>query len=218
MKHFALLEILPALTFSQRYHRENGELTRIDQSGELSLTAKYGVSANLILDGTINPDFSQVESDASQVDINLRYSLFYTEKRPFFLEGRDNFAVAATAMSPYENLDPVISILHTRTIAAPALGVKLSGKLGNPSTIASLYAIDDVLEELRDQLGRYAHRKEYTTDFLASFMYIPGTVVFLGYGSIFEKIQTGEDPLHDDGRYLEMQRGLFFKTSYLWRN
>ena len=63
---------------------------------ELSLTAKYGLTSQLILDGTVNPDFSQVEADAGQVDFNLRYALYYPEKRPFFLEGREKFTMAAS--------------------------------------------------------------------------------------------------------------------------
>jgi len=64
---------------------------------QLSLTAKYGLTSQLIMDGTINPDFSQVESDAGQVDFNLRNALYYPEKRPFFLEGQDKFTLAAAA-------------------------------------------------------------------------------------------------------------------------
>ncbi len=157
LKHYTLLELLPAFTFSQSYDQENGDFLRTDQHGKLSLTTKYGITANLILDATINPDFSQVESDASQIDVNLRYSLFNSEKRPFFLEGRDNFAMAATQMSTYGNLDPVNAIIHTRTIADPELGVKVTGKIGAKNTIAALYAMDNVPEADRPQLGRYSH-------------------------------------------------------------
>jgi hypothetical protein len=57
------------------------------------------------------------------------------------------------------------------------------------------------------------------TDFLASFTYIPGTVVHLGYGSMYEKTQwdTNQDRYIESNNYLEMNRGLFFKASYLYR-
>ena len=80
------------------------------------------------LDGTINPDFSQVESDAGLVTINQRFALFYPERRPFFLEGIELFA------SPN-------NLVYTRTIANPAGGVKFTGKYG-AWTVAHLTAID----------------------------------------------------------------------------
>jgi hypothetical protein len=55
------------------------------------------------------------------------------------------------------------------------------------------------------------------TDLLASFTYIPGTVIHLGYGSMYERIRWEEDRYESADRYLETQRGLFFKASYLWR-
>ena len=147
--HYKLLEILPALTATRQDVRHGTALEREKQEGEISLTGKYGITSNLILDGTLNPDFSQVESDAGQVDINLRYSLFYPEKRPFFLEGQDNFNLGANANA----LDP--TIYYSRTIADPFMGAKLTGKLGTAGTIAALYAMDNVLEPDRPAMGRY---------------------------------------------------------------
>jgi hypothetical protein len=147
--HYTLMELLPAVTAMRQDVRKGTDLVRDDQKSELSLTAKYGISSDLILDGTVNPDFSQVESDAGQVDINLRYSLFYPEKRPFFLEGIDNFAVAANSNA----IDP--TIYYSRTIADPFLGAKVTGKLGALNTLAALYVADNVLEQDRPSLGRY---------------------------------------------------------------
>jgi hypothetical protein len=61
------------------------------------------------------------------------------------------------------------------------------------------------------------YHKELTTDFLASFTYIPGTVIFLGYGSLYDKAQWNGTGFVESSRFLEMRRGFFFKTSYLWR-
>ena len=83
---------------------------------------------NLTVDGTVNPDFSQVESDAGLVTINQRFALFYPERRPFFLEGIELFA------SPN-------NLVYTRTIVDPAGGAKLTGKFG-AWTVAHLTAID----------------------------------------------------------------------------
>jgi len=136
-----LLEFIPAFTFSQRYEDRGGSLGLSDHLRDLSLTGKYGITSDLILDGTYNPDFSQVEADAGQVDVNLRYALFFPEKRPFFLEGSEIYTLAGTVTS---DLDPVQSLVHTRTIVDPVVGVKLSGKLASRSTLAMLYAVDEL--------------------------------------------------------------------------
>jgi hypothetical protein len=60
-------------------------------------------------------------------------------------------------------------------------------------------------------------RKQMLTDFLASFTYIPGTVVHLGYGSLYQKIKWENDSYVGSDRFLETKRGFFFKMSYLWR-
>jgi hypothetical protein len=157
IKHYTLLEILPAFTYGKTNLIDRGTLKPQKDRSDLSLTAKYGLTSQLILDGTINPDFSQVESDAGQVDFNLRYGLFYPEKRPFFLEGREKFTLAAT-----EEGNPLESVVHTRTIVDPLLGFKLNGKVGQNDTIASIYALDELPpEEPEDYahvtIARYKH-------------------------------------------------------------
>jgi hypothetical protein len=61
------------------------------------------------------------------------------------------------------------------------------------------------------------YRKKLLGDLLLSFTYIPGTVIQLGYGSLYEKVRWQESEYRPDDRFLEMKRGLFFKASYLWR-
>ncbi len=171
VEHYTLLEILPAVTATRQDVRRGTNLERDRQEAEVSLTAKYGIMSDLILDGTVNPDFSQVESDAGQVDVNLRYSLFYSEKRPFFLEGQDNYTIAATG----NDLDP--QIFYSRTIADPLLGTKLTGKIGDGNTIAALYAMDNVYEADRGSLGRYVHtpvvrfKRSLSEDSYVGFLY-----------------------------------------------
>jgi hypothetical protein len=154
LKHYTLLEILPAVTYSQKYKSDQGDLVIDERKGDGSLTAKYGITSDLILDGTYNPDFSQVEADAGQVDVNLRYDLFFPEKRPFFLEGRENFTIAATGAS---ELDPILSIVHTRTIVNPLTGVRLTGQVGKGHRVASIYAIDELPPDESALFGSYAH-------------------------------------------------------------
>jgi hypothetical protein len=155
--HYTLLEVLPAATYGRDSLAENGELAAQKAGSELSLTGKVGLTSQLVLDGTVNPDFSQVESDVGQVDFNLRYAPFYPEKRPFFLEGRESFIVSATQPG-----DPLEAIVHTRTIVDPFLGFKLNGKVAPRDTIAAIYALDELpdggLSDRADfTIARYKH-------------------------------------------------------------
>jgi len=142
IKHYTLLEVLPDATYSRQDAARTGSLDRLDSGPDFGATVKYGLTAQLTLDGAYNPDFSQVESDAGQIDVNLRHPLFFAEKRPFFLEGNEVFNIGG----PSQN-GVLLSVLHTRTIVDPRAGVKLSGKLAKADTLASLYAIDEAPEQ-----------------------------------------------------------------------
>ena len=87
------------------------------------LDVKWTPNAVTAIDGTINPDFSQVESDVAQLSANQRFALFYPEKRPFFLEGIDLFATP-------------IQAVYTRTITAPRWGARVTGRVGGTSYTA----------------------------------------------------------------------------------
>jgi hypothetical protein len=149
IEHYTLFEAIPAATYSQRSEQEEGRLVTGKGIGDLSLTAKYGITSRLIFDGTINPDFSQVEADAGQVDFNLRYALYFPEKRPFFLEGLEKFHFGG-----YHSGDPLRAVVHTRTIVEPLLGAKLNGKIGAKNTVAAIYAMDKLPD---DAPSDYAH-------------------------------------------------------------
>jgi hypothetical protein len=139
LKYDRVVEILPALTHSDHSLMNEGRLRRDLRQTDFSLTAKVGLTSDLTSDATYNPDFSQVESDAGQVDFNVRYSLYYPEKRPFFMEGLEYFQVAGNPEG-----SPLRAIVYTRTIINPILGFKATGKLGIKNTIASIYAHDDL--------------------------------------------------------------------------
>ncbi len=88
--------------------------------GELGLDLKWLPDAGTIVDATINPDFSQVESDVVQIGVNERFALFYPEKRPFFLEQVDL-------------LQTPIQAIYTRTITDPLWGGRLTSRAGSTS-------------------------------------------------------------------------------------
>jgi uncharacterized protein DUF5916/cellulose/xylan binding protein with CBM9 domain len=104
------LEVMPIFTSL----KTKGE--KID--AQPGLNFKWGVSSDLTLDFTVNPDFSQIEADVPQIDFNQRFALYYPEKRPFFLEGMEIFRF------------PEIQMVYTRRITDPMAGAKLSGKAG----------------------------------------------------------------------------------------
>jgi len=140
-------EALPAVTASRSRPFQGPSMGRVPWNADFGLTLKYGITSDLVLDGAYRPDFSQVETDAGQVDINLRYSLFYPEKRPFFAEGPDPFKFAATPDDM-----PLVDVVHTRNIADLILGFKLTGKIGESDKISALYAQDEYpIREAADQ-------------------------------------------------------------------
>ncbi len=106
----------------------DGSYDRLPAQTDVGANLRFGFT-QLTLDATINPDFSQVESDAGLVTINERFALFFPERRPFFLEGIELFA------SPN-------NLVYTRTVANPLAGTKLTGKFG-AWTIAHLTALDE---------------------------------------------------------------------------
>jgi hypothetical protein len=97
----------------------------------MGLDAKLVVKDRLVLDATVNPDFSQIESDEPQATVNQRFEVFFPEKRPFFLENASFFQTP-------------INLLFTRRIQEPAAGARLTGKLGS-------YAVGALLSDDRER-------------------------------------------------------------------
>ena len=97
LKPRRLIELLPSITYgiSQTRAAQDRWNPTIDKA-DVGLSGKFGITSNITLDATINPDFSQVESDAFQVQVNQRFPIFYSEKRPFFMEGMGLFNIAGT--------------------------------------------------------------------------------------------------------------------------
>jgi len=137
LKFKRVVELLPAVTASDKSSAQGGRMARDERRADFGLTGKVGLTNDMTLDAALNPDFSQVESDAGQVDINLRYALYFPEKRPFFLEGNEIFQFAGNTEEA-----PLYAMAHTRTIVDPVFGFKLSGKLGVKNTVAAIYAHD----------------------------------------------------------------------------
>jgi hypothetical protein len=132
-RNLELAPTLSALYSEERDPFPDGSFQERESQLEPGLTARWGITPNLTLGAIIKPDFSQVEADAAQLDVNTQFALFYPEKRPFFLEGVDFFATGLNAV-------------HTRTLVEPASGVKLSGKVGRGAL--GIFSVQDEVTNL----------------------------------------------------------------------
>ena len=126
-----VVDVTPEIT-----QRTSGSPAAIGQDGwqyesgkpQVGGTVRWGVTNNITLNATANPDFSQIESDAGQVVFDPRQALFFTEKRPFFLDGSEQFA------TPH-------NLVYTRRIVQPVAAAKLTGKMSGVN-VALLSAVD----------------------------------------------------------------------------
>ena len=221
------LELIPNVTYALDQARSTPDHWASDSSPDAGITAKYGISSTVTLDGTYRPDFSQVESDAFQVEVNQRYPIFYSEKRPFFMEGMGTFELAGSGGDA--NMRTAV---HTRRIVNPLFGVKATGNLGKVTFAtmdgAHIYTVDIFNSKTTYQfhqhffvraIERYdSSRSQVLMDFLASYEPVPGTVAYAGYGNLFQKENWDGTRFNPgSGDYLSAKRSLFFKFSYLYR-
>jgi hypothetical protein len=114
--------VAPYATGNQVALPRNGQLGSSleseDPEADGGLDAKWIPNPNLVFDATVNPDFSQIESDVAQISANERFALFFPERRPFFLESVDMFSTP-------------IQAIYTRTFNQPRWGARSTGQLGN---------------------------------------------------------------------------------------
>lgn len=126
------LEIIPTLTVKETGRRlSQDKFSNPPIEPDFGFTAKYSISPNITLDAAYNPDFADTEADAPVVEANQRFPIFFSEKRPFFLEGVDIF-------------NSRIQAVYTRRIENPDVALKLSGKVGK-NTFGIIGAIDEPL-------------------------------------------------------------------------
>lgn len=127
------VEIIPAVVGTQSSTlADEDDPTALEHgrvSFQPSLNLRYNLTSSLAAEATINPDFSQVESDAAQIDVNSTFALFYPERRPFFQEGGEMF-------------DSYIDVVYTRSINSPLTAAKVTGQPGRTS-IGIITALDE---------------------------------------------------------------------------
>ena len=188
------LEITPTVTANRNDTaapggREPGPLESGDEEFDAGVTARWGVTPNIALSAAINPDFSQVEADVAQLNVNERFALFFPEKRPFFLEGIDFFATPLDAV-------------FTRTVVDPRWGGKVTGKQGR-NAFGVFLAEDDVDTQfltIPGNQGSFGARMDETVT--------TGVVRYrrdIGSGSSLGVLYTGRE---GDGSYHNRVAGL----------
>ncbi len=131
------LEINPSLTVSQTGRRSrhtfdgnpDGRYVNEGVKADFGMTAKFSLSPTVTLDFAYNPDFAQVEADAPVSTANVRFPIFFAEKRPFFLERIDIFQTG-------------MNVVNTRAIVDPDIALKLTGRRGK-NTFGIMYASDN---------------------------------------------------------------------------
>jgi hypothetical protein len=149
-----------------------------------------------------------------QISVNFLHRRIRATYYPASEQGKSNVVNATLTLQPWDNFRAEGSFIYS-DFFRDADDAKL---YDYPITrLKVTYQVNQYL--FFRTIGEYNDfRKVLTTDVLASFTYIPGTAVFLGYGSVFEKVLWDGSGYVPDDSFLEMRRGLFLKMSYLWRS
>lgn len=135
IKYERTLEVVPSATLSQTSERvadrffANGRIVNKPIKPDIGVNLKFTLTPNITFDAAINPDYAEIEADAPVVSANRRFPIFFEEKRPFFLEGKEIF-------------DSSLSPFYSRTIVDPDFAAKLTGKTGK-TTFGFLAASDN---------------------------------------------------------------------------
>lgn len=125
-----VLDIVPTITSSVNGSRSGAGRWGYEAANpEIGGSVRYGLTQNLTLNATANPDFSQVETDVTQFILDPREAVFIPERRPFFLDGIEQF-------------DAPGNLIYTRRIVQPTFATKLTGKVGG-TQLGFLGAVDD---------------------------------------------------------------------------
>jgi Domain of unknown function (DUF5916) len=132
-----VMDLTPVVTTRAEGHPSTEGWSYDGHRPDFGGNVRWGLTPNLTLNGTVNPDFSQVEADATQFQIDPRQALFFPEKRPFFLDGIEFFSTPS-------------NLVYSRRIVDPVAAVKLTGKAAG-TTVATLSAVDDSGQSLDGQ-------------------------------------------------------------------
>jgi hypothetical protein len=230
-----MYRIYPKSAFFQRiepfywsYHLYDTASNKLESFNLFTLRFQLPRTTQVRFDGILANEIYQGQSfnrsglgfrASTQISKHLNISLFirhtgaiyYDPDAPY--QGNGNRANAGLEFQPTENFDFVLDLTYS--------------DLYRRSDRAKIYDYTIVRSFNTYQVNKYLflraiveynfYYKRLTLDTLASFTYIPGTVVYVGYGSAFERVRWNGADYEESDRFLETKRGFFFKVSYLWR-
>ncbi len=194
------LTLVPTLVLGRNEQRDvDGDAIgdwENDNNVEPGLDIKWGITPEITLSATLNPDFSQVEADVAQLSINNNFTLFFPEKRTFFLENADYFS------SPW-------NLIYTRNVAEPDAGIKLTGAQGkhtfgafvandNQSNILIPGNLGSTIVSLDDKSENLAARYRYDINTDLSFAATATARTAGDYYNHLTSIDTKYKPTNND--------------------
>ncbi len=204
------LEVVPTLTVGTSESRPvaGTDWRRGDTEIEPGLDVSWAPTPNMTVNATLNPDFSQVETDQLQLNFNDSFALFFPEKRPFFLEGADYFTTQ-------------FNVLYTRQVADPDFGLRVTGRAGKgaygafvardattlllvPGVLGSGFRLLD--QEANVAVGRYRH------DFSASTSV--GVIGTFRHGEDYGNDVVGVDGRWQQGSHTATTQFLHSQSEY----
>ena len=183
------LTITPALVLGKSETLEDDGWQE-DESTEASLDVRWGITPDILLNATLNPDFSTVETDQAQLSVNNTFALFFDEKRPFFLDNAEYF-------------DSFYNLVYTRNINAPNYGGKLTARQGDHQL--GIFLTDDDSTNILVPGNRGSSIAEIDDESQAAVIRYRNNTsdkLTLGWISTLRQAEDYENAVHGiDGRY-----------------
>jgi hypothetical protein len=203
--------------FSDLYETFNSIDLRLLFLRNSTILAGYRYATEVFLDEKFNTSIVRmIASSQFTKQFSFSVSYYYGKKIRYVAnpyQGSGSDASATMNYLPSEKLHLDLSLIYSDFYRDSD-----SGKEFDYTIIRSrnTYQVNKYLF-FRGIVEYNSFYKQLMTDFLASFTYIPGTVIHVGYGSLYERIKWEGGEYISADRFLETRRGFFFKASFLWR-
>ncbi len=201
------LTVTPSLVLGKHDEKDSDtELWQEDKKSDASLDVRWGITPELLLNATINPDFSTVETDNAQLNINNNFALHFQEKRPFFLDNADYF-------------DSNYNLVYTRNINAPNYGAKLTGRKGDHSF--GLFVTDDSTTNILIPGNRASAIAEIDGESKATalrYRYNYNSDITLGWISTLRSAEDYHNAVHGIDARFRLNQFDVFKFQSLYSN
>ncbi|MDG1750392.1 MAG: DUF5916 domain-containing protein [Thalassotalea sp.] len=200
------LTVAPSLVSGMNEEKNDDGEWEENNNNDVSLDIRWGITPDLLLNATINPDFSTVETDNAQLNVNNNFALNFQEKRPFFLDNADYF-------------DSDYNLVYTRNINAPNYGAKLTGRKNDHSF--GLFVTDDDSTNILIPGNRSSSIAEIEGESKATalrYRYNYNADVTLGWISTLRMADNYENSVHGIDARFRLTTNDVFKFQSLYSN